>query len=246
MQGKLAEAEVAYRRAIALQPDYAEPHCNLAEALRRQGKFADALELLRRGHELGSKNPSWRYPSAHWVRDCERLLALDRKLPAVLKGEVTPADAAEQAALADFCGQYKRLYASAARFYAGAFAADPKLADNVRQWHRYNAARCAALAAAGKGVDATRLDDKEQARLRQRALGWLRADLGFWSGLAGKDDPRARQAVRQTLGHWQQDADLAGVRDKEALAKLPEAERKEWQKLWADVAALLEKSSRQP
>jgi hypothetical protein len=29
------------------------------------------------------------------------------------------------------------------------------------------------------------------------------------------------------------------VRDKSALAKLPEAERQEWAKLWDDVAALL-------
>jgi hypothetical protein len=36
----------------------------------------------------------------------------------------------------------------------------------------------------------------------------------------------------------QQDADFAGVRGTEALAKLPEAERAEWTKLWQDVAAL--------
>jgi hypothetical protein len=29
--------------------------------------------------------------------------------------------------------------------------------------------------------------------------------------------------------------DLAGVRDADAHAKLPEAERKAWQALWADV-----------
>lgn len=47
-----------------------------------------------------------------------------------------------------------------------------------------------------------------------------------------------------TLQHWQQDADLAAIRDPAALAKLPEAERrKQWESLWAEVAALL-KSSR--
>jgi hypothetical protein len=39
--------------------------------------------------------------------------------------------------------------------------------------------------------------------------------------------------VQKTLHHWQQDSDLAGVRDPAALAKMPEAERAEWQKLWA-------------
>jgi hypothetical protein len=43
------------------------------------------------------------------------------------------------------------------------------------------------------------------------------------------------------LRHWQQDPDLAGVRDAAELEKLPEAERAEWKKLWEDVAALLKK-----
>jgi hypothetical protein len=43
---------------------------------------------------------------------------------------------------------------------------------------------------------------------------------------------------RQTLPHWQTDSDLAGIRGQEALAKLPEGERADWQKLWADVEAL--------
>jgi hypothetical protein len=34
-----------------------------------------------------------------------------------------------------------------------------------------------------------------------------------------------------------------GIRDLEALAMLPEAERKEWQALWAEVAMLLKKAS---
>ena len=45
---------------------------------------------------------------------------------------------------------------------------------------------------------------------------------------------RASQVV-QTLKQRKVDANLAGVRDPEALAKLPEPERKEWQSLWADV-----------
>jgi hypothetical protein len=44
------------------------------------------------------------------------------------------------------------------------------------------------------------------------------------------------------LLHWQQDPDLAGVREPTAQANLPEAERKGWQKFWAEVAALLRKA----
>jgi hypothetical protein len=53
------------------------------------------------------------------------------------------------------------------------------------------------------------------------------------------DQPQERTTVQQTMKHWQTDADFAGVRDKDALAKLPAEEQEAWQKLWADVAALL-------
>jgi hypothetical protein len=51
-----------------------------------------------------------------------------------------------------------------------------------------------------------------------------------------------RAQVQATLAHWQQDPDLAGLRAKDALAKLPRAETRAWQKLWADVADLLRQS----
>ncbi len=54
---------------------------------------------------------------------------------------------------------------------------------------------------------------------------------GLWPGEAGQ--------ARTALAHWQQERDLAGVRDKQALANLPAAERAEWEKLWAEVAGLL-------
>jgi hypothetical protein len=51
--------------------------------------------------------------------------------------------------------------------------------------------------------------------------------------------PKDRQVMVQALQHWQKDSALAGLRDKDAVEKLPEAERDAWRKLWADVAALL-------
>ena len=44
--------------------------------------------------------------------------------------------------------------------------------------------------------------------------------------------------VREVLTHGQQDTDLAGIRG-DAIAKLPEAERVGWRKLWTEVAARL-------
>jgi Flp pilus assembly protein TadD len=242
-QGRPKEAEAEYRAAIRLKPDFPEAHCNLGHALKRQGRFEEALSCLKRGHELGTKQPGWRYPSGQWVRDAERLVALDRKLATVRKGQGQPADAAELLALAQFCQQSKKLPRAAVRLYADAFAAEPKLAAQPRSGQRYNAARAAALAAAGQGEDAGKLTAEERARLRQQALDWLRADLAAWTRMLGPPRSQARAAVRQTLQHWQKDADLASVRDRAALDKLAEAERDAWQRLWADVGSLLQRAN---
>jgi eukaryotic-like serine/threonine-protein kinase len=241
-QGRPEEAAVEFREAIQLKPDYPEAHCNLGHVLQRRGQFAAAVTSLKRGHELGSRNPRWPYPSARWVREAERLLELDQRLSAVLKGEGRPADGREQVALAQLCRQYKRLYAASARFYAAAFTADPKLTDDRRSAHRYNAACAAALAAAGKGEGAAKLDAQERARLRGQALTWLRADLDAWTERVENSTPPERAEAAKLLRHWQADPDFAGVRGPAALGKLPEKERAAWARLWADVQALLEKA----
>src|SRR5262249_47191276 len=152
------EAIACYHKAIDLDAKYAEAHCNLGHAFIAQGRFAEALAAFRRGHEEGSKQPSWGYPSAQWVRQAERLAALEAKLPAFLKGEHKPSDTAEHLGLIRVC-QVKKLHNTAARLYADAFAADASLADDPKLAHRYHAACHAALAAAGQGKDAAKLDD---------------------------------------------------------------------------------------
>jgi serine/threonine protein kinase/Flp pilus assembly protein TadD len=238
-QGKLDEAIAAYRQAIALKPDFAGAHCNLGQALAQQGDFGKALEELRRGHELGSRDPRWRYPSARWVRQCERRVELDGKLPGLLERKATPASAAERIELAGLC-IIKHLNGAAARFYEEAFAAQPKLAEEPNS-HRYNAACAAALAGCGQGKDSDKLDEREKARLRGQSLSWLRADLKALGRLRdkGPDPPRLAAGVGTVLRHWQVDPDLAGVRGAEALGKLPEAERQAWKKLWDDAADML-------
>jgi tetratricopeptide (TPR) repeat protein len=248
-KGDLEGAIRAYRAAIEHNPQSAEAHCNLGYALRDQGRFREALEALRTGHALGSKKANWNYPSAQWVSDVERLVELDGKLPAILQVKARPKDPAEQIDLADLCARYRGLTATAARLYAEGFAAQPTLAEDVRAGHRYNAACAAALAAGGQGKDADKLEDRERARLRRQALTWLRADLAAWRKQWEVDEAKWRPVVRQTMQHWLADTDLAGVRGLDALARLPEAERRDWQQLWADVQDLSakagEKSSRQ-
>jgi serine/threonine protein kinase/Tfp pilus assembly protein PilF len=229
-------AIAAYRKAIELDPEYALAHCNLGLALRTQGHFADALASLRRGHELGSHQPGSRTPSAQWVRETERLVELEAKLAALLKGELQPANAGERLEYAQVC-LIKKFHAGAARLYIDAFAADPKLADDLNAGHRYAAARSAALAGCGQGQDAAKLDDKERAGWRRQALDWLRADLKARTALLERH-PQTKDAAARALAHWQTDPDLAGVRDETAVKKLPADEQPAWRQLWADVAAL--------
>jgi tetratricopeptide (TPR) repeat protein/serine/threonine protein kinase len=239
-KGQLDEAIAAWRQAVRLKNDYAEAHCNLGLALKAQGRPREALTALKRGHELGSRDPRWPHPSLRWIQQTERLVELEAKLPQLLNCQVKVADTAERLAMAQLCRTpAKKLYAATTRFYAEAFAAEPQLAGDLRVQHRYNAACAAALAACGQGKDADQVDAKERARLRQQALDWLRADLKAYALMLERAAGKAGPTVAQRLQHWLHDDDFAGVRGAEALARLSEAERQDWQKLWADVAATL-------
>src|SRR5262249_22119562 len=106
-------AIAAYKEAIRLDPDYAEATCNLGHVFRDQGRFEEAVKFLKRGHELGSRRAGWPYPSAQWLKQCEKLLALDRKLAGVLRGESQPASWQERMDLATLCRIYKQQHAAA-------------------------------------------------------------------------------------------------------------------------------------
>jgi hypothetical protein len=98
------------------------------------------------------------------------------------------------------------------------------------------------LAGCGQGQDDPRPDDAARAELRRRALSWLRADLAVEAMNLAKGTPEARRVQALGLINWTNDPDLAGVRDPEALTKLPSLEQKAWHDLWSEVGALLEKA----
>jgi hypothetical protein len=70
----------------------------------------------------------------------------------------------------------------------------------------------------------------------------LRVDLADWGKRFEKDADKTRALVHKKMAHRRHHADLAGVRDDAALAKVPTAERDAWRKLWSDVDALLAKT----
>jgi serine/threonine-protein kinase len=240
-KGQLGDAVAELQRVVQIEPENASAHFNLAVVLLDQGRFAEALAAAKRSNELGSRTPGWRHPSAQVVRETERWVELEAKLPKVLQGRAQPANVAERIALAELCAHYKKQYVAAARFYAEAFATQPALASDLRAPHRYDAACAAALAGCGRGRDGKALGDKERARLRWQALRWLRADLEQYAPFVDNGPAPALTSIKQRLQRWQEDTDFARVRG-DALTRLPQAEREAWAKLWADVADTLGKT----
>jgi tetratricopeptide (TPR) repeat protein/tRNA A-37 threonylcarbamoyl transferase component Bud32 len=237
-KGDVAGAIPCFEKALALSPKLAQAHWGLGEVLLQSGRFTQAKTATQRSLDLLPPDHPLRPLAIQQLRECERLLELDARLLGILTGDEHPADTAEQLALADLCQRYRKRYGAAARFYADAFAAGAALTTK----RAYDAARAALLAASGQGEDANKLDGKECLRLRQQALDWLRDALQSQMQRLKDADAKTRAAVWRTLEHWQQDADLARVRDAKALAKLPEAERQAWQQLWADVDKLLNRT----
>jgi serine/threonine-protein kinase len=161
--------------------------------------------------------------------------------PAFLEGRYRPRDNTERLALLGVC-RFKNLNRASAGLYADAFAADPKLADDLHVGHRYNAARAAALAGCSSGEDAGTLSEEERARWRTQARQWLADELEAVDRRMQAASAEDRARLRRRLLHWQADVDLAGLREPGALDKLPLDERKEWGALWSDVTALLKRA----
>jgi serine/threonine-protein kinase len=185
-------------------------------------------------------------------------------LPAFFRGEHQPLDNDERLALVGVC-QFQGRYHTAARLYADAFAADPKLVDTLTAdcrsraalgdkqpvgrleelatECRYPAARCAALAGCGRGADGAKLSEAERTRWRRQARDWMRADLAMWARTLNGGSRAARSLIRKMLLHWQADPALAGLREGNALKTLSDEEGKEWTALWQEVDGLLHRTT---
>jgi len=70
------------------------------------------------------------------------------------------------------------------------------------------------------------LDDAAKAKLRRQALDSLTSELTAWRQAPRLRPAQDRPTIVQALSRWQKDSDLAGIRDKAALAKLPADEQK--------------------
>jgi serine/threonine-protein kinase len=240
-KGQLDEEVAARREAIRLKPDDAVAHFHLGGLLQAQEDFTGALALYRRGHELGSNQPDWKYPSAQWIAQAEREAASVKRLRAVLAGEASPRDNNDRLQLARMCEE-RQWVAAAARLTAEALESDPKIGDNFQSRVRHQATGRAVLAGVGRGEDDPRPDEAARNRFRSQARDYFRADLRLYANKLESAKPSDRNVIVKHLEHWKVCPDLAPVRDSEMRDKLPEAERKEWQALWGEVETLLKRA----
>jgi tetratricopeptide (TPR) repeat protein len=238
---RLPEAVAALRKAIDLEPKLALAHDRLGSALHQQAAFAEAVRASEEALRVLPSGEPLRTSVQQRLKSCQILLALEKRIPAVLAGKAA-AGPNELLQLAELCRYYREAHASAARLYREAFKGQPSLAEDVTRPHRYYAAWSAVLAGTGRSKDAAPLSADDRTALRQQARAWLQADLDVYA----KDLRTGKSALVlrtvDNLGHWQAEARLATVRDEKDLAMLPAEEAGQWQKLWRDVAALFEEA----
>jgi serine/threonine protein kinase/Flp pilus assembly protein TadD len=226
-KGHLDEAIDDYHQALRLRTDRALARGLLGTLLIRKGQRDEAIDEFRESIRLWRNHGnfySWTNP-LHEARTRNRLAEALRR-----KGRLDEAFAEDKEAV---------------RLYSTTIADKPQAAKDVNAQHRYNAACSAALAGCYKGADADKLN-QECTHLRRQALDWLRADLKVYRHMLEKSAARAGPMIAQQMQHWLKDEDFAGVRGSEALARFPEAEHKEWHKLWEEVEALRKRAAPEP
>jgi serine/threonine-protein kinase len=238
-QGRLDRA-IASMRGEAARVLGPAPRLVLAMALHGSGQAAEARRTLAvavpahdwRANQVNDPD-GWMYHVLR--REAEGLILPD--LLALLDGTHRPRDNDERLGLLGVC-QFEGRWSTAARLYAEAFEADPKLAEGPYAQDHFAAACCAASAGSGRGDGETAAGDPERARWRRQARDWLRADLVSLKKILGGDVPASREYLQISLMKWPLDPALTGLHDAAELARLTPAERQEWRDFWSDHDAL--------
>jgi hypothetical protein len=227
---------------VRLDSTNAQSHFLLAMALRDLGDLDEAIDSFREAARLAPKLAAYRLA----LEQTDRWRALLPRLAAVADrpaGPKRPFEILEFLELARLCREpFQKRYLLATRLYAGVFAGTFASSRFAAREYGYDAARCAALAAAGKDAELTAVGVEEWGYLAGLALRWLRADLTLRAAQAR--DPKQAAEVQELLDRWKWDPDLAAVRDPAWLAAMPAPDRAEWEALWADVDAVLATAGR--
>jgi serine/threonine-protein kinase len=243
-RGDLDEATTRLREATALDPKLTIGWVLLAECLARRGEYRQAEAIVRVARDLGPSRPGdgFRFPPVDpaTLDDLEgwfgALGEAAERASEHLAGRWTPEHVRETLALGFILQdrEHEDRPVAAARLYREIFTKEPAAVrgSTPAGANLANPVCAAARAGTGEGKDAAGLPEAERAAWRRTALGWLRDLLALARQTA--DGPAAEIAGRSLAGLLR-DNDLRAVRDEPGLAKLPPAERREWEAAWAEV-----------
>jgi eukaryotic-like serine/threonine-protein kinase len=239
-QGRFTEAAAAYQQVLKLNPDagsvqgdissQAGAAARLIEMFLETGQWqaAVAAEDARKGKGLPGRFPMSTYrPFA-------------ARLEAVIAGTDKPKDAAERYRFGQMACFHLR-YTDAARLFEVALAENSKV--HTANYYRPHPAAAAARASTGQGKNPA--SEGQWPELRAHALTWLRGDLEKHKAVIARSE-QGRLNAHRALRLWLDLEDFQAVREPAALAKLPEAEHKEWEAFWAEVRELLQNSESKP
>jgi serine/threonine-protein kinase len=230
---------IAILRGDASKMPGPPPKLLLSMALHRTGKEAEA----RKTFASVMLNHSWHESRVTgeegWIRhvlrrEAERMIVPN--LTALLEGKQQPRDNDERFALIGVC-RFENRFAALARIYADAFAPGPKRTTI----HLQNVAYVAVQAGCGRGIDA---GEAERSKWRAQARTWLREALSAMIRATDHDFNKAHGGVHKALKGWQNEPELAGIRDPSELEKLLPDEQADCRKLWAEVKAVLDSTSK--
>jgi tetratricopeptide (TPR) repeat protein len=144
--GRLDEALAHYRRATALQPDYAPAYNNMAAALRRKGRLDEALMTYQHALELRPDYPEAHYNLANALLDAGRPDEASRHFEIAVKSMPVSADVHNNLGIALAAGSRM---AEAVEQFRQALAVEP---DSVKA-HRNLGDALMLLGSAQEGLD---------------------------------------------------------------------------------------------
>jgi tetratricopeptide (TPR) repeat protein len=229
--GRYDEAVASCRTALALDPTYYFAVGVMCQALINDGRLVEANATIKKYFQgVPSDDPNY-VPIRRLAGRCRDLVEREARLADVLSGkaQVTPLQRRQLAAVC----LLKKRYGDAVRLFDESFAAQPPPAGELQADVRFEAA-CAAIGAAEQSDDLA-----ERARLLDKAMKWMGADLTMWVQVLNGGKESDRKYLLKTVYLWRSEPRLASIRDAEALRRWPPELQAQCRALWHDVNALI-------
>ena len=229
--GKFDEAIAGLREAIDSDPTYVESYIDLGMALQDENRLDEAVNVFKQAIKLDPRNAKAHNNLATVLRLQGHLDDAVAELQEAIN--IDPKFAIGQINFGEALWAKGQLHEAIEHIQQATQLDLPDVeAQILFCGHLFSDACAAVRETKVQQIGKPPLDETARANLRLRALGWLRTDLNLVIQLIDNGQGQAT-----SLFTWENEADLASVRDPAELAKLSESEREQWRRLWAVVAS---------